>query len=636
MSEAVWDKAFTQGSRALQDRLKKVHAKNPKFQAWLQKSGHGAGASVKQASKEVKATERVKKLQAKSLAAYGATKGAKVGGEHGSDEVRDTIAPLTRDQHSKVQAAERASKAAAKATAPKAKKPLSKAQRMAAIAAAVRKSKTKHDVPTVDPDDMDHDDLKDLHQSLHVSRTYNEEVEVNEGKMKDIVTNRQETERLKAQDVLGGPVKTRTGAEPKGKLPLGFRTARNLARKALKKGAPVTEGYEYTNIGHPPEHSVDVDPMPASDPLKLSTTRKKPVKYKPGMKDGVRIREESTEETKMNKGRLLAKAIMAKQSKHPLSQNMGEAVKDVADLGEYDYEGDMAKSQLRSILVNAKRLHDMLEDQDNLPEWVQSKITLAEDYILTAASYMEGEMNEETIRSEEAIFEAMKKMADEMDDEEDDDMEDDEEDDKKKEKMDEKHMGFKAVMAAADKTKMKKEEVEQIDEVGGLVAAVKKYGEAGYVHDQAGTKQSRAELSVAKKQMTAAAKERGISPKRAMKVADRITMRAHGDDSYKDNRVGKMKEEVEQVDEVKAVKAYDKEGKLVGRYRSMDHAKQMKPGHTYKVEEEVVTEAEGKVAVTPQEKTLAAHHGDPKKITYGDVIKARIKSAAAKAMNKGK
>ena len=180
MSEAVWDKAFTQGSRALQDRLKKVHAKNPKFQAWLQKSGHGAGASVKQASKEVKATERVKKLQAKSLAAYGATKGVKVGGEHGSDEVRDTIAPLTRDQHSKVQAAERASKAAAKAAAPKAKKPLSKAQRMAAIAAAVRKSKTKHDVPTVDPDDMDHDDLRDLHQSLHVSRSYNEEVELDE------------------------------------------------------------------------------------------------------------------------------------------------------------------------------------------------------------------------------------------------------------------------------------------------------------------------------------------------------------------------------------------------------------------------------------------------------------------------
>jgi hypothetical protein len=45
-------------------------------------------------------------------------------------------------------------------------------------------------------------------------------------------------------------------------------------------------------------------------------------------------------------------------------------------------------------------------------------------------------------------------------------------------------------------------------------------------------------------------------------------------------------------------------------------------------------EAEGKVAVTPKEKSLAAHHGDPKKITYGDVIKARLKSAAAKKMGK--
>ena len=389
MSEAVWDKAFTQGSRALQDRLRKVHAKNPKFQAWLKSSGHGSGESVKQASKEVKTSERVKKLQAKSAQAYGATKGVKVGGEFGSGEIRDTIKPLTRDQHSKVQAAERAAKAAAKAAAPakapKAKKPLSKAERMSAIARAVTKAKSKSrfDVPTVDPDDMDHDDLRDLHQSLHVSRAYNEEVEVNE-------VTKQEAEKA-----LGGPVKTRTGTEPKGKLPLGFRAARNLARKAMKKGASVTEGYEYTNIGHPPEHSVDVDPMPASDPLKLATKRKKPVQYKSGMKDGVRIREESTEETKMNKGRLLAKAIMAKQSKHAMSQNMGEAVKDAADVGEYDYEGDMAKSQLRSILTHAKRLHDMLEDQDNLPEWVQSKITLAQDYILTATDYMEGEMNEE-------------------------------------------------------------------------------------------------------------------------------------------------------------------------------------------------------------------------------------------------
>jgi predicted RNA binding protein YcfA (HicA-like mRNA interferase family) len=69
--------------------------------------------------------------------------------------------------------------------------------------------------------------------------------------------------------------------------------------------------------------------------------------------------------------------------------------------GEYDYEGDMAMSDLRSIMHNAQRLHDMLEPNTNLPEWCQSKITLAEDYISTVANYMTAEMNEEVEYLEE-------------------------------------------------------------------------------------------------------------------------------------------------------------------------------------------------------------------------------------------
>ena len=82
------------------------------------------------------------------------------------------------------------------------------------------------------------------------------------------------------------------------------------------------------------------------------------------------------------------------------------------DKGEYDYEGDMAKSQLKSIITNAKRLHDMLKPESNLPEWVQSKITLAEDYILTASNYMETEMNEEMksyVKSAQKKFDAQTK-----------------------------------------------------------------------------------------------------------------------------------------------------------------------------------------------------------------------------------
>ena len=64
---------------------------------------------------------------------------------------------------------------------------------------------------------------------------------------------------------------------------------------------------------------------------------------------------------------------------------------------EYDYEGDMAMGQLKSIIANSQRMHDMLSDDTNLPEWVQSKITLAEDYISTASNYMQGEMNEQKL-----------------------------------------------------------------------------------------------------------------------------------------------------------------------------------------------------------------------------------------------
>ena len=62
---------------------------------------------------------------------------------------------------------------------------------------------------------------------------------------------------------------------------------------------------------------------------------------------------------------------------------------------EYGYEGEMAMSQLKGIMQHAKQLHDMLEPDTDLPEWVQSKITLAYDYMQTAADYMSTEMNEE-------------------------------------------------------------------------------------------------------------------------------------------------------------------------------------------------------------------------------------------------
>ena len=59
---------------------------------------------------------------------------------------------------------------------------------------------------------------------------------------------------------------------------------------------------------------------------------------------------------------------------------------------EYDQEGSMSKSQLKTVIDAAQELHDMLEDDTNMPEWVQSKITKASDYIDTVRDYMKNEL----------------------------------------------------------------------------------------------------------------------------------------------------------------------------------------------------------------------------------------------------
>jgi hypothetical protein len=71
-----------------------------------------------------------------------------------------------------------------------------------------------------------------------------------------------------------------------------------------------------------------------------------------------------------------------------------KTVKEAKDPSEYDKEGEMAKGQLRTIIANAQRAHDMLKDDTNMAEWVQSKITLASDYISTVADYIQSELKE--------------------------------------------------------------------------------------------------------------------------------------------------------------------------------------------------------------------------------------------------
>ena len=71
----------------------------------------------------------------------------------------------------------------------------------------------------------------------------------------------------------------------------------------------------------------------------------------------------------------------------PRHLTVNEAV-DKDDKGEYDNEGEMAKTQLRGVVADASHMIKMFSDDQNLPEWVQNKITKAADYLKSAHSYM--------------------------------------------------------------------------------------------------------------------------------------------------------------------------------------------------------------------------------------------------------
>jgi hypothetical protein len=104
----------------------------------------------------------------------------------------------------------------------------------------------------------------------------------------------------------------------------------------------------------------------------------------------VHIKKESGEEVILPLERI--KRVKAQAAK----------LQEAKDEREYGYEGDMAITQLKTICRNAEHLMKMMKPDTDLPEWVQSKITKAEDYISTAHDYLMSEMNEEVETLDEA------------------------------------------------------------------------------------------------------------------------------------------------------------------------------------------------------------------------------------------
>ena len=96
--------------------------------------------------------------------------------------------------------------------------------------------------------------------------------------------------------------------------------------------------------------------------------------------NGKRVKKDKTDENLDTDG------VMMNTPSNMSSEDIDSIA--LVDKGEYDREGDMAKEQLYTMKMAAQELSSILGDDENLPEWVQSKITKALDYIDTARDYM--------------------------------------------------------------------------------------------------------------------------------------------------------------------------------------------------------------------------------------------------------
>ena len=81
---------------------------------------------------------------------------------------------------------------------------------------------------------------------------------------------------------------------------------------------------------------------------------------------------------------------------------------------EYDDEAGMAQGSLHTLQNAVEGLQQVIDSGDNLPEWCQEKISLAEDYLVTVWDYIQSEKAQGIDPEIEEMYEAMESLAEEM------------------------------------------------------------------------------------------------------------------------------------------------------------------------------------------------------------------------------
>ena len=74
---------------------------------------------------------------------------------------------------------------------------------------------------------------------------------------------------------------------------------------------------------------------------------------------------------------------------HPVMDDDGDGL-EFEDSDDYEQAG-MIKSNLYSIATKSQSMHDMIGDSDKLPEWIQEKIAVCDEYMDVIHDYLKYE-----------------------------------------------------------------------------------------------------------------------------------------------------------------------------------------------------------------------------------------------------
>lgn len=182
-----------------------------------------------------------------------------------------------------------------------------------------------------------------------------------------------------------------------GKIPKGFKekSVFVMAKKIGKSYSPDTIQFYtdrvYDEYAEDYLESFVFDTKEASDILRKIGMPDAKIK---ALLDAVRVSKIPVElDTPFKvKTTYLVRSVHGESQEGNVSSRMkallSERTKFLPDGMDKDWEGGMTKTQLKFITQMASEMEAMLQDDDELPAWVQTQITVAEENLMHAYSYM--------------------------------------------------------------------------------------------------------------------------------------------------------------------------------------------------------------------------------------------------------